>query len=95
MWPSPMTARPVMNAGLMRRALEWCADLGLPISVHEEDLNLSAGGSMNEGADRCPAGTQRRAQCGRRRVMIARDLALARLTGGHVHVAHVSAPWLD
>ncbi len=82
--------RPVMNAQLMRQALVDCARLRVPISVHEEDLNLSAGGVMNEG----PAAER----LGRKgvpnvaeEVMIARDLALARLTGGHVHVAHVSA----
>ena len=82
--------RPVMNAGLMRRALEWCADLGLPISVHEEDLGLSAGGSMNEGPTAARLG-HKGVPNAAEEVMIARDLALARLTGGHVHVAHVSA----
>lgn len=82
--------RPVMNAQLMRRALERCADLQLPISVHEEDLNLAAGGSMNEGPTAARlgrAGVPNVAE----EAMIARDLTLARLTGGHVHVAHVSA----
>ena len=82
--------RPVMDAGLMRRALEWCADLGLPISVHEEDLNLAAGGSMNEGPTAARLG-RKGVPNAAEEVMIARDLTLARLTGGHVHVAHVSA----
>lgn len=82
--------RPVMDAQLMRRALVDCSRLHVPISVHEEDLNLSAGGVMNEGPT-----AQRLSRKGvpnvAEEVMIARDLALARLTGGHVHVAHVSA----
>ncbi len=82
--------RPVMNAELMRRALEWCADLQLPISVHEEDLTLSAGGSMNEGPTAARLG-RKGVPNAAEEVMIARDLTLARLTGGHIHVAHVSA----
>lgn len=82
--------RPVMDAQLMRRALVDCSRLHVPISVHEEDLNLSAGGVMNEGPT-----AQRLNRKGvpnvAEEVMIARDLALSRLTGGHVHVAHVSA----
>lgn len=82
--------RPVMSARLMRQALEWCADLRLPISVHEEDLSLSAGGSMNEGPTAARLG-RRGVPNVAEEVMIARDVTLARLTGGHLHVAHVSA----
>ncbi len=82
--------RPVMNAQLMRRALVDCARLRVPISVHEEDLNLSAGGVMNEGPTAERLGRKGVPNVAEE-VMIARDLALARLTGGHVHVAHVSA----
>ena len=41
--------RPVMSAGIMRRALQWSSQFGLPVMVHEEDLTLSAGGVMTEG----------------------------------------------
>ncbi len=82
--------RPVMNAQLMRQALVDCARLHVPISVHEEDLNLSAGGVMNEGPTAERLGRKGVPNVAEE-VMIARDLALARLTGGHVHVAHVSA----
>src|SRR5213076_3095665 len=41
--------RPVMSAGVMRRALEYAGDLELPVMVHAEDLTLSASGAMNEG----------------------------------------------
>lgn len=81
--------RPVMNANLMRRALEYCSMLNVPISVHEEDLHLAGGGVMNEGPTAVRLGL-----CGipnaAEDVMIARDITLARLTGGRVHIAHLS-----
>ena len=82
--------RPVMSAGLMRRALEYAKDLGLPVMVHAEDLTLSAGGAMNEGpvATRLGlSGVPAAAEV----AMVLRDLLLAELTGAHLHVAHVSA----
>jgi dihydroorotase len=82
--------RPVMSAGVMRRALEYAADLDLPVMVHAEDLTLSSGGCMNEG----PVAT-RLGLPGIPAVaevaMVERDLLLAELTGAHLHVAHVSA----
>ena len=82
--------RPVMDAQLMRQALVACSRLHVPISVHEEDLNLSAGGVMNEGPTAERLGRKGVPNVAEE-VMIARDLVLARLTGGHVHIAHVSA----
>src|SRR5438105_7652758 len=41
--------RPVRNAQLMRRALEYCSMLGIPVVAHEEDANLNEGGVMHEG----------------------------------------------
>ena len=81
--------RPVMNGAVMRRILEYASMFDLPVLVHEEDLNLSAGGTMNEGywstflglAGMSPAAED---------VMIARDLILADETGGRVHIQHVS-----
>ncbi len=81
--------RPVMDANLMRRALEYCSMFDVPISVHEEDLNLSADGSMNEGPTALRLGL-RGTPSAAEEVMVARDIALARLTGGRVHIAHVS-----
>ena len=81
--------RPVMNALLMRRALELAKAAGLPILDHCEDLNLSAGGVMNEGrAARLKGlpGIPGAAES----VMAMRDIALARLTGGLLHLCHVS-----
>ena len=82
--------RPVMSAGVMRRALEYARDLGLPVMVHAEDLTLSAGGSMNEGpvATRLGlSGVPASAEI----AMVERDILLADLARAHLHIAHVSA----
>jgi dihydroorotase len=81
--------RPVMDAHLMRRALEYCSMFNLPISVHEEDLHLAAGGVMNEGPTAVRLGLKGIPSAAEE-VMVARDIALARLTGGRLHIAHVS-----
>jgi dihydroorotase len=81
--------RPVMNTNLMRRALEYCSMLNVPISVHEEDLHLAGGGVMNEGPTALRLGL-RGIPNAAEDVMIARDITLARLTGGRVHIAHLS-----
>ncbi|HYR95316.1 MAG TPA: dihydroorotase [Candidatus Binatus sp.] len=81
--------RPVMDAELMRRALEYSQMFGLPVIVHEEDHHLAAGGSMNEGVTALRLGL-RGIPAAAEDVMIARDIALVRLTGGRLHVAHVS-----
>jgi dihydroorotase len=80
---------PVMDAGLMRRALEYTRMFDLPVVVHEEDRDLAAGGAMNEGVVSMRLGL-RGVPAAAEEVMIARDIALVRLTGGRLHVAHVS-----
>jgi dihydroorotase len=80
---------PVMHAGLMRRALEYTRMFGLPIIAHEEDAHLANGGVMNEGAMALRLGL-RGTPPAAEEVMIARDIALVRLTGGRLHLAHVS-----
>ncbi len=80
---------PVADAGLMRRALEWCLMLGLPLSCHEEDRNLSCGGSMNESPLSLKLGLKGFPGVAED-VMIARDIELARFTKGKVHICHVS-----
>jgi dihydroorotase len=80
---------PVQDARLMRLALEYSSMLGLPIINHEEELSLSRPGYMHEGAVSTRlglAGTPSVAE----EIMIARDIMLAEMTGGHVHVAHIS-----
>jgi dihydroorotase len=81
--------RPVMDANLMRRALEYCSQFNVPVSVHEEDLHLAAGGVMNEGPTALRLGLKGVPNAAEE-VMVARDIALARLTGGRLHIAHVS-----
>jgi len=80
---------PVADAGLMRRALEWCLMLGLPLSCHEEDRNLSCGGCMNESPLSLRLGLKGFPGVAED-VMIARDIELARFTKGKVHICHVS-----
>jgi dihydroorotase len=82
--------RPVMNAGLMRRALEYAKAFGLPLTVHEEDLQLVGKGVMHEGAVSTRLGLKGipgQAED----VMVTRDLALLELCGGRLHIAHVSS----
>jgi dihydroorotase len=80
---------PVMNARVMRRAMEFARSYDLPIIQHCEDLNLSAGGDMHEGARSVRWGL-RGIPAASEDAMVARDLVLAELTGARYHVAHVS-----
>jgi dihydroorotase len=82
--------RPVMNAGLFRRALEAATDLGLLIIDHCEDLTLSSGACVNEGAAALRKGLKGSTWAAET-VQVARDIALAELTGARVHLAHLSA----
>jgi dihydroorotase len=81
--------RPVMDAGLMRRALEYTSMFGLPVIAHEEDRHLADGGTMNEGVTSLRLGL-RGVPAAAEEVMVARDIALVALTGGRLHVAHLS-----
>jgi len=80
---------PVSNARLMRRALELSRELGLPIIDHCEDKALTEGGQMNEGVVSARLGLAGMPAVAEE-IIMARDLALAQLTGGWLHVAHVS-----
>ncbi len=81
--------RPVMNARVMRRAMEVARARNLPVVDHCEDLNLSAGGDMHECVDSVNLG-MRPIPGASEDVMVARDLILAELTGARFHVAHIS-----
>ncbi len=81
--------RPVMNAGLLRRALEYAKDLGLLVIDHCEDLNLSNGACMNEGPTALRKGLKG-APWAAETVQVMRDIALAELTEARLHIAHVS-----
>lgn len=82
--------RCVMNAAIMRRALEYAHTFDLPVIQHCEDNNLTNGAQIHEGLISTRlglAGWPRAAE----EVVVARDLILAELTGAHYHVAHVSS----
>jgi dihydroorotase len=81
---------PVMNPMLMRRALEYARTFNVPLIVHEEDLDLRASGVMHEGRVSLELGL-RAIPAAAEESMIFRDLALLQLTGGRLHIAHVSA----
>ncbi|HEY4929151.1 MAG TPA: amidohydrolase family protein, partial [Acidimicrobiales bacterium] len=79
----------VQSAGLMRRALQYATGLGVTLGQHCEDASLAAGGTMHEGAWSSRlglAGMPSEAE----EVMVARDIALSRATGGRVHFLHLS-----
>jgi dihydroorotase len=80
---------PVMNARVMRRAMEFARSYDLPIIQHCEDVNLAAGGDMHEGARSVRWGL-RGIPAASEDVMVARDLVLSQLTGARYHVAHIS-----
>jgi dihydroorotase len=82
--------RPVMNARLMRRAMEFARSLDLPVINHCEDLHLSAGGDMHEGSESVRLGLRGIPGCSED-VMVARDIVLAEVTGARYHVAHISS----
>jgi dihydroorotase len=81
--------RPVSDSGLMRLALSYARTLGIPVASHCEELSLSRGGSMNEGIVSTRLGLIGIPNAAED-VMIARDLMLAELTGGRLHIQHVS-----
>ena len=81
--------RPVMDAALMRRALEYAHSLDLPVIQHCEDINLSMGGLMNEGYYSTILGLRGIPSLAEE-TMIARDILIAEFTGTSVHFAHVS-----
>jgi dihydroorotase len=81
--------RPVLTAGLMRLALEYARTFDIPVASHCEDLTLSRGGSMNEGVISTRLGLTGIPNAAED-VGIARDLLLAELTGGRLHIQHVS-----
>lgn len=80
---------PVMNSGLMRRAMQYAASFGLPVIDHCEDLSLSAGGDIHEGVQSMRLGLGGIPSCSEE-VMVARDIILAADTGAHIHIAHIS-----
>lgn len=80
----------LMNADLMRRALEYAKMLDVAIIGHEEDEHLSSGGAAHEGYHSVVLGIPGIPSAAEE-VIVARDILLARYTGGRVHIAHISS----
>lgn len=80
---------PIMDAEVMRRALEYAKMFEVPVIVHAEDKNLSAEGQMNEGYFSTLLGLKG-IPAAAEETMIARDLILAEMTGAKIHFAHIS-----
>ncbi len=81
--------RPVASALLMRRALEYAKGFGLLILSHAEDRELSSEGAAHEGWTACRLGIPG-IPAAAEEVAIARDILLARQTGGRLHIQHIS-----
>jgi dihydroorotase len=81
---------PVYDPNLMRLALTYSRDFALPIINHCQDRRLSAGGVMAEGWVATRLGLPG-ISAATEEVMIARDITLAELTGGRLHLAHLSS----
>ena len=81
--------RPVADARVMRRAMEYARGLGLPVISHAEDLSLARDGAMNEGITATRLGIKGIPNAAES-IMVMREIALAELTGAAVHIAHVS-----
>lgn len=81
--------RPVMNAEIMRRAMEYAKMCGVVVISHSEDLSLTENGVMNEGIVATRLGLRGMPNMSEA-VMVAREILLAQLTGAHVHCTHIS-----
>jgi dihydroorotase len=80
---------PVMNSYLMRKAMDYAKAFGVTIISHAEDWNLVGQGAMNEGALSSALGL-RGNPAAAEEIMVAREIALCRLTRCPVHIAHLS-----
>ena len=81
--------RPVVSSHLMRTALEYARTFEIPVADHCEDPTLAAGGVMHEGLVAARLGLKG-IPAAAEEIMVGRDVLLAGLTGGHVHLCHVS-----
>ncbi|MDA8295786.1 MAG: dihydroorotase [Actinomycetota bacterium] len=79
----------VQDAALLRRALEYAGDLGVILAEHCEDASLAKGGLMHEGSWSSRLGVPGQPALAEE-AMLARDLALVRLTGTPMHFLHLS-----
>ncbi|HEV2750860.1 MAG TPA: dihydroorotase [Gemmatimonadales bacterium] len=81
--------KPVVSSHLMRTALEYARTFGIPVADHCEEPTLAAGGVMHEGLVSARLGLKG-IPAAAEEIMVARDTLLAGLTGGHVHLCHLS-----
>jgi dihydroorotase len=81
--------KPVASAHLMRTALEYARTFDVPVADHCEEPTLARGGAMNEGATSMRLGLKG-VPAEAEEIMAIRDMLLARLTGGHIHLCHMS-----
>ena len=81
--------KPVVSAHLMRTALEYARAFGIPVADHCEEPTLARGGDMNEGIVSARLGLKG-IPSEAEEIMVIRDILLARRTGGHVHLCHMS-----
>ncbi len=81
--------KPVMNAEIMRKALQYTKWVGAPIIAHEEDKNLAGKGYMHEGATSACLGCHG-IPAEAEEVMVARDIVLVEHSGAPLHFAHIS-----
>jgi dihydroorotase len=81
--------KPVVSAHLMRTALEYARTFGIPVADHCEEPTLAKGGAMNEGIVSTRLGLKG-IPAEAEEIMAIRDILLARRTGGHIHLCHMS-----
>ncbi len=81
---------PVMNSYLMRKAMDYAKAFGIPVISHAEDWNLVGLGVMNEGALSNELGL-RGIPAAAEEIMVAREIALCRLTRAPIHIAHITS----
>lgn len=81
--------KPVATSHLMRTALEYARTFDIPVADHCEDMSLAAGGAMHEGLIAARLGLKGIPSAAEE-IMVARDIILAELTGGRVHLCHMS-----
>ncbi|HTS89336.1 MAG TPA: dihydroorotase [Gemmatimonadales bacterium] len=81
--------KPVMSSHLMRTALEYARTFGIPVADHCEEITLAAGGAMHEGLVSTRLGLKG-IPAAAEEIHVARDIILSGLTGGHIHLCHMS-----
>jgi dihydroorotase len=81
--------KPVMSSHLMRTALEYAKTFGSPVADHCEEITLAEGGAMHEGIVATRLGLKG-IPAAAEEIHVARDIILSELTGGHIHLCHMS-----